>query len=68
MSDVEHLVYSIPDAAKLLGIDKRAMYRLVERGDFAYVSIGARKMIPRRVIEEKLAEATTHDVAAEGGQ
>ncbi len=46
--------YSVEQTAKLLGISRAKMYDLLRRPDFPVVSVGHRKLIPRRQLEEWL--------------
>lgn len=40
------LTYSINESASLLGVSRRTMYSLIERGDLRPVRIGARQRVP----------------------
>jgi len=48
----------IPEAAALLGVSDRTVYRLVERGDLPTITLGRSiRRIPRRAIDELLERA-----------
>jgi excisionase family DNA binding protein len=48
------LVYTVAEAAKMLGISRAHGYDLVASGELAHVRLGRRVVIPVRVIERLL--------------
>ena len=50
----EMTCYSVDQASKILGVSRSKMYDLLRRPDFPVVSVGHRKLIPRRQLEEWL--------------
>ena len=50
----EMTCYSVDQASKVLGVSRSKMYDLLRRPDFPVVSVGHRKLIPRRQLEEWL--------------
>ena len=53
-SDDERLVYTVAEAARMLGISRAHGYDLVASGELAHVRLGRRVVIPKRVIERLL--------------
>lgn len=54
------LAYPIPEAAHLLGISPRGVYRLIETAELRTVTLGRRRLVPA----EELARITTPEAAA----
>jgi excisionase family DNA binding protein len=52
------LVWTIPEAAGLLGIGRSKMYVLAQRGELPVIRIGRRVLVPRAAFEEWVAEHT----------
>ena len=50
----ERLVYTVAEAARMLGISRAHGYDLVASGELAHVRLGRRVVIPVRVIERLL--------------
>ena len=48
------LVYTVMQAAALLGISRTLAYELVARGELVHVRLGSRIVIPRSAIERLL--------------
>ena len=61
MSKETPLTYTVPDAAKLLGISRNAAYEAAQRGEIPAIRIGKRLLVPRAALERML------DDAAHGG-
>lgn len=59
----EALSVSVDEAARLLGVGRSTMFALLDAGDVRSVKVGARRLIPRRALEEFLAR---HDIAEAG--
>ncbi|MEM9611663.1 MAG: helix-turn-helix domain-containing protein [Actinomycetota bacterium] len=59
------LLYSVPDAAKLLGIGRSQLYELMTAGRVQYVKLGTRRLIPRAVllafVEELMSASWSSD-------
>lgn len=49
---MEKLVYSIPEAAEVLGISKSYAYMLIKEKKIPYIEIGNRKLVPKTMLEE----------------
>jgi len=49
------MLYSIPKAAKTLGLDRQTVIKAVAKGQIRAVEIGSRKLIPKREVERLLA-------------
>lgn len=47
----EALVVSVTDAAVMLCISERLVYKLIAEGDLPVVNLGTRRLIPRRAID-----------------
>ena len=61
-NNVEVVAVSAAEAARLLGISKPVLYRLLERADFPRFRIGARVLIPVEGLREwvrRQSEAVT---------
>ena len=55
------LLYTIPEAAKMLGIGRTNVYQLMNDGHLRFVKIGKRRLVPRSVLEvfvDELLEAS----------
>ena len=51
------LVLSVGEAARLLGISRAHAYELVARGELAHIRLGRRVVVPRRAIDDLIANA-----------
>ena len=51
----ERLVYSVDEAADLLGIGRTYMFRLVTTGEIDSFKIGSRRKIPRDALDRYIA-------------
>lgn len=62
------LVFSIEEAAKVLGIHRNSVYRAVARGEIMAVRVGSRVLIPRAEFERLglLAKQTPAGAGGEG--
>jgi len=49
--EVKKMLYSIPKAAKTLGLDRQTVVRAIEKGQIKAVEIGARRLIPQKEIK-----------------
>lgn len=52
----ENGAISVKEAARLLGVSRSLLYAMMETGKLAYARIGRRRVIPRKAIQEVLAE------------
>ena len=59
---METLVYSIPEAAEVLGISKSYMYMLIKEKKVPYIEIGNRKLVPKTMLEEWIINNTVKAV------
>jgi excisionase family DNA binding protein len=46
------LLLSVPEAARALGIARSTLYVLLERGELVSVSIGHRRLLPARALDD----------------
>ncbi len=53
--DTTRQTYSVPGAARVLGISREAAYQAVARNELPSVRIGKRILIPRMALERLLA-------------
>jgi excisionase family DNA binding protein len=53
----DRLVYTVPEAAALLGISRAFAYEAVKRGDIPSMRIGRRILVPKAALERFLAES-----------
>lgn len=53
------ILYSVPQAARVLGISPRMLWRFIARGELRARSIGARRLVHRRDLEKFAAR--NHD-------
>jgi excisionase family DNA binding protein len=64
----ERLVYTVPEAGRLLGLSRNGSYEAAKRGDIPTIRIGRRLLVPKvpfhRVIE---LTATGNEVPGEKG-
>ena len=51
------LVWTIPEAAKKLGIGRNTAYEAARRGQIPTIKIGKRLLVPREALERLLAGA-----------
>ena len=49
---VARLVWTVDQAAELLGISRAHAYELVARGELEHVRLGRRIVVPKRVIDD----------------
>ncbi len=54
----EKLTYSIPEAAKVLGISEYLMYPLSRSQGFPVITIGKRRLIPIKALNQWLESQT----------
>ena len=56
----ERLTYSIPEAARLLGLSKSTAYRAVESGDLPAIRLRGRLLVPRALLMQMLEQNRGH--------
>lgn len=58
----ERLVFSVPEAAELLGVSRAFAYELVARGNLPSIRLGRRLVVPRVALFAMLGmpQATAH--------
>jgi len=57
----DRLVFTVEEAAQLLGISRSFAYEAVQRGDIPSMRIGRRILVPKAALERFLAEASLSD-------
>ena len=57
--DEERLVWTVEEAARLLGISRAHAYELVARGELPHLRLGRRVVVPKHAIETLLARVTS---------
>lgn len=58
------LTLDVPEAAARLGVSKRHLYGLIERGEFPAIKLGRRRVVPIVALDEILARATGERAAS----
>ncbi len=56
--DPERLVYTVPEAGRLLGLGRNAAYDAAKRGDIPTLRIGRRLLVPK-IAFHRMIELTT---------
>ena len=54
-TDLNPLAYSVPDAARLLGLSPRAIYNRIATGEIRSFKVGPRRLISRDSLREFIA-------------
>jgi excisionase family DNA binding protein len=62
---VEQLAYSVAEAARALGISRSYCYELVQQGVLPHLSLGRRKVIPRKALTDYVEQETRQPGTAE---
>jgi excisionase family DNA binding protein len=57
----DRLVYSVSEAAALLGISRAFAYELVARGDLPVIRLGRRRLVPRVALRDFVEGGSTGD-------
>ena len=60
---IERLTYSVPEAARVLGLSRMAAYQAVSEGTIPAIRIGRRILVPRRALERLLEPDHTPETA-----
>jgi len=55
----ERLVWSVEEAARLLGISRAHAYELVARGELPHLRLGRRVVVPKHAIETLITRVST---------
>jgi excisionase family DNA binding protein len=55
----DRLTFTVSETAALLRLSKWATYEAVKRGELATITLGRRKMVPRRVVEDLLTNGNS---------
>jgi hypothetical protein len=50
---VEPIVYTVPHAGKLLGLNRNSSYEAARRGYIPVITVGRRLLVSRRAFHEK---------------
>jgi excisionase family DNA binding protein len=61
---VERLAYSPAELAQALGCTRQHVHNLLARGELRSVKLGRKRLIPRAVVDELLAAASSSGDAA----
>jgi hypothetical protein len=59
----DRLTFTVGETATLLGLSKWAAYEAAKRGELATITLGRRKMVPRRVVEDLLTAGNSEPAA-----
>ncbi len=54
---LDRIVYTVTEAAEILGISRPSAFQGVERGEIPYIRIGRRILIPKVALEKLLESA-----------
>jgi excisionase family DNA binding protein len=57
---MSRLTYTVPEAAKMLGISRSSAYECVKRGELPSIALGRRIVITRIALEQLLGTPTEH--------
>ena len=57
--NLEHLVYTVKEAGRLLRLSRGTTYEAIRRGQIGSIRVGRRLLIPRVAIENLLRQGTT---------
>lgn len=61
---IEKLTLTVPEAAKVLGISTNKMYDLARSEGFPMISVGKRRLIPRKGLERWIELQTEKAMSA----
>jgi excisionase family DNA binding protein len=59
----ERLVYTVPQAGRLLGLSRGNAYALAAKGELPVIRMGRRLFVPKRALEALLESATPRPAA-----
>ena len=54
---MERATYSVPEAAKRLGVGRGTAYEAVRKGEIPSIKVGGRILVPREALEKMLKSA-----------
>ena len=54
---MERATYSVPEAAKRLGVGRGTAYEAVRKGQIPSIQVGGRILVPREALEKMLESA-----------
>ena len=54
---MEKQTYSVPEAAKILGLNRNSGYDAVKRGEIPVIRFGKRLLVPKAAVEQLLKGA-----------
>jgi excisionase family DNA binding protein len=54
---MERATYSVPEAAKRLGVGRGTAYEAVRKGEIPSIKVGGRILVPREALEKMLESA-----------
>lgn len=54
---MERIVYTVTEAAEILGISRPTAFQGVERGEIPHIRVGRRILIPKAALDKMLASA-----------
>ena len=55
--NLERIVYTVDEAAQILGISRPTAFQGVERGEIPHIRVGKRILIPKAALDKLLANA-----------
>jgi excisionase family DNA binding protein len=64
----ERLIYSVPEAGRLLGLGRNAAYAAAQRGDIPTIRIGKLLLVPKARLHRMLGLTRETALAAELGE
>jgi excisionase family DNA binding protein len=59
----DRLTFSIDEVATLLRLSRWSCYEAVKRGELATITLGRRKVVPRRILEDLLTTGNSEPAA-----
>jgi excisionase family DNA binding protein len=54
----EHMLLTVPEAARLLRVSRAFAYELIARGELPVLRLGRRVLVPREALEQHIRTAT----------
>ena len=55
---MEKQTYSVPEAAKILGLNRNTGYEAVKRGEIPVIKIGKRLLVPKPALDRLLQQGS----------
>jgi excisionase family DNA binding protein len=59
----DRLTFTLPETAKLLRVARGSIYRAALNNEIATITLGRRKLVPRRVVEDLLTTGNSEPAA-----